>query len=175
MNCSACGGKLQKGFKLCPHCGAALVATVSKKKPSFLSGCLGSLVLLALIGSCIFWGLGKAMDAGSTINRTTTKGATAGVEIDKSPEKQRERQEFMQKLIANGAVQKYVQRGKHVEAWVTPTFSLLNYDDKKSFLGVMWAYYFDANDEHIGAVYIHDSRTGKRIGDFNPHTGLSLE
>ena len=173
MTCANCKRKLPQGAIVCPYCGVGLGDVPIQKSKGLFSGCLGIFMLGGLMFSCIAWGLMKAMDGAAGAIQASTQAAPR-FSVDKSDAMQTERRDMMQKLVSTGVVQKYVQRGSHVEMWITPAFRLLDFDQKKAFAEVVWCYYFDGAHE-FRSLNIHDSKSGKEIGDFNPHTGLDLK
>ena len=104
--------------------------------------------------------------------------AAAAVQIDKSAEAQAGRKALIAKLIREGVFQKVEVPGNLPRLWVRPGFHALDFDQKKTFVAVVYAYYF-AGSKMTDSVLIYDSLTGKEIGIFNPHLysngGLKLE
>jgi hypothetical protein len=84
--------------------------------------------------------------------------------IDKSPELQRRRQEFIDSMIRQGVFSK-VEPDKAPRVWVTPSFNVLDYETKKTAISIVYAYYFDSMARE-NMVRILDNRTGKSIGYF---------
>lgn len=97
----------------------------------------------------------------------------AVVTIDHSTEKQAARKELLGNLIARGIFTKIEQPADLPHAYVGPAFYELTIDDKQTFAGVVYAYYFDGSDP-IEHVRLFDGRSGKQIGDFGSN-GLSLD
>ncbi len=54
-----------------------------------------------------------------------------------------------------------------------PSFYALDFDEKKAFVGVVHAYYYDGTGS-LDVVRLIDSRTGKTIGSFSD-LGLDLK
>ena len=86
---------------------------------------------------------------------------------------QPKRKRFIQKLISQGVFSKVEMPGNLPHLWVRPVFYSLDYETKKQFVNVVWAYYKTENPRwHI--VILKDSRTGKRIGSYS-RFGLDLD
>jgi len=148
--CKECGKPISSDAKSCPGCGA--------KPPTPKVAAYGCLLLCILFfGSCV---------ALASLSNGGDKKATIP-DIDRSPE-QRQRRALIDKLISRGIFQKVERPGEVPHVWVTPLFMALNFDDKQSFISVVYAYYGD------DLVSLRDSKTGGRIGTFSPSTGLSL-
>jgi hypothetical protein len=94
-------------------------------------------------------------------------------EIDKSPEKQRQRAEFIQTLIDRGVFSKTEKRVV-ARVWVRPAFYGLDFDEKQKLLAVVYAYYYDGTDI-ADTVYLRDSLNNKDVGSYAPSAGLRLE
>ncbi len=96
-------------------------------------------------------------------------------EIDKSPEMQKQREAMIQKLIQQGIFWKVEVPGNLPRLWVRPGFYQLDWDQKQTFVGVVYAYYFDGRGL-TDTVRIFDDRTGKEIGDYSQvNPGLRLK
>jgi len=93
--------------------------------------------------------------------------------IDKSPSKQWERQQLLEKLVKLEAFQKYERVKNGVVAWITPTFYTLDFDQKQNFVGVIYAYYYDGNNP-ADIVLLVDNKNGKPIGEFTLPKGLEI-
>ena len=79
---------------------------------------------------------------------------------------------MMAKLVKEGAFTKIEDRGEGlVRVWTGPAFDGLQFQTKQSFVGVVYAYYFDGSS-FSDAVILHDGRSGKRIGEMT-EAGLS--
>ena len=57
--------------------------------------------------------------------------------------------------------------------WVKPSFYTLNYETKKKFVEVVYAYFITENKVY-DMVIIYDNMTGNKIGTFSEY-GLSLK
>ena len=58
--------------------------------------------------------------------------------------------------------------------WVTPQFHLLTFSEKKTYIHLIYSYYYTKNPEY-NAVLIFDNTTGKEIGGYLPPYELHLE
>ena len=59
--------------------------------------------------------------------------------------------------------------------WVTPAFHGLDFDSRRQFVSVVYAYYIK-QDARATIVKIHDSRTGKQIGTYSvSNPGLKMD
>jgi len=76
-----------------------------------------------------------------------------------------ERKALLQKLINKGIFTKVAKPGSLPRVYVAPTFYVLDFDTKQTFVGVVYAYYFGENPDGIVAVY--DGLSGKEIGAFS--------
>lgn len=59
-------------------------------------------------------------------------------------------------------------------AYVGNTFYGLPIDDKRKFIGVVFAYYYSANSK-ASMVVLRDHLNGKRVGTYSPSGGLDLD
>lgn len=94
--------------------------------------------------------------------------------IDKSDQMQAQRKELLEKLIANGVFKKIEKPGSFVHVWVDGGFTLIEYDMKKSFLEVVYCYFYDGKNGSDGVI-LKNNLTGKRIGSYDPILGLDLK
>ena len=63
----------------------------------------------------------------------------------------------------------------YAHVWVTPLFNSLNFDDKATFINVVYAYYISENPKS-DIVTLYDSQTGKEIGTYaSVYGGLKLK
>lgn len=86
---------------------------------------------------------------------------------------QAKRWAMMEKLIREGVFQKIEIPGMYAHVWVQPGFYGLTFDQKSSFIGVVYAYYYTNNDA-MDIVILKDGLTGKRIGNYMAPLGLDL-
>ena len=98
---------------------------------------------------------------------------TIVVRQDKSPEMQEKRLAFIKELVSRGVFSKVenINKSGHPmpNVWVGSTFYGLEFDEKKAFLGAVYAYYFDGT-RMTDTVYLMDRRSGKEVGRFNSGT-----
>jgi len=95
--------------------------------------------------------------------------------FDASPETQAKRMELINKLITQGIFQKVEKPGSLPHVWVAPSFYSLNFDDKESFVSVVYAYYFAA-DPKVDLAVLYDSKTGKQVGVYGKvYGGLKMD
>ncbi len=84
--------------------------------------------------------------------------------VDHSPEMQQRREAFIAKLQSAGVFTRVENRGGGlVRVWTGTAFDGLDFQDKQTFLSLVYAYYFDGNG-FADTVYIYDGRSGKEIG-----------
>lgn len=100
--------------------------------------------------------------------------AAAQTTIDKSAEKQAGRERLIEKLHKERVFQKVVVPGNLPRLYVAPRFYTLDFDMKKNFVSVVYAYYFDGKNI-TDSVRIFDSKSGKEIGSFSLPQGLKLD
>ena len=159
--CKHCGefldDQLRREFSPLPVVAAQPVANPAKKSSAPALGCL---LVFLLIGGC-FMLLPNVPDGGSH---------TAAPLVEQSPEKQRQRKDLIDNLVSRGVFHKVEVPGTLPHVWVTPVFRALNFDDKQTFVSVVYAYYAP-----VDLVVIKDSLTGHRIGSYSPQLGLRIE
>jgi hypothetical protein len=110
-----------------------------------------------------------------TPTRSTASRSPAPT-VDKSPNKQAERERLIKRLIAEDVIYKVDTGGGSLpKMYVQPRFYSLTIDEKKAFASVVYAYYFDGSDM-TDTVIIRDARNGKDVGSYNPHIrGLEMK
>lgn len=94
--------------------------------------------------------------------------------IDKSEAAQKKRYDLIQKLMNEEVFAKIETPAKAPHVWVAPRFYRLDFDDKQTFLGVVYAYAYDGSDPY-DLIILKDSRSGKDIGTFTKAFGLKLD
>lgn len=112
--------------------------------------------------------IGLAIGCGGAGNTGSPKQASA-----EEKTKQPERQAFIRKLIDKGVFTKIEQLGSLPHVYTGRNFSALDYDDKKQFLNVVYAFYATENPS-ANLVLLYDGKSGKKIGVYD-ELGLSLE
>lgn len=93
--------------------------------------------------------------------------------LDSSPEKQRARNESIERLISSGVFHKVDRPVTRPHVYVSDRWHRLNDADKRKTLGVVLAYYH-VKDPEADMVIVRDAATGERIGIFAQH-GLELD
>jgi len=83
---------------------------------------------------------------------------------------QNKRKGFIQKLINNGVFEKVEVPGSLPHLWVKPAFYGLSFDDKSTFVNVVYAYYTTMNSSY-NLVVLYDSRSGKKVGVYGETYG----
>ncbi|HAI11369.1 MAG TPA: hypothetical protein DCM28_06660 [Phycisphaerales bacterium] len=86
--------------------------------------------------------------------------------IDKSESMQIKRKEMIDQFIFNGIFSKVAMPGSLPRVWVTYKFHGLTFEEKKTAIGVVYAYYFDGTDK-VNGVRIFDSATNNEIGNYS--------
>lgn len=159
IKCKECGNEISSKASSCPKCGAP-----APKKTSLFTWIIAGFFALVVFAAII------------PINTSSPPAsapapAKKSVVIDKSPAKQAERKKFIERLIAQGVIQKVDTMGGNLpKIYVRPAFYNIDLDTKQSLVSVVYAYYFDGSNIS-DSVILRDSRTGKDVGDFNPNLG----
>jgi hypothetical protein len=135
-------------------------------------GCLRGLVsivaivfVIGIIGAVV----GSRTDGGPKSVATSTPAAPVAT-IDKSAAMQADRKKLIEKLIGEGVFQKVEVPGTLPRLWVRPRFYAAEFDQKQSFVSVVYAYYFDGSNV-TDSVRIFDSRSGKEVGSYSAVQG----
>jgi hypothetical protein len=158
--CKECGQQISDAAKACPQCGAP-----QKKNVGCILWIIAMVVVLGLAAKMNF--KNKASDDLSSRNHI--------VEVDKSPVKQREREQFINKLINQGIFAKVEKRSTFPRLWIKPAFYSLEFKEKEGFVSVVYAYYFDGNN-FTDTIVLMDNLTGKRVGNYSlSNPGLKME
>ena len=88
---------------------------------------------------------------------------------------QAKRKELIDSLInKHNIFEKIEIPGLVPRVWVTPKFHLLTFSEKKTFIHLVYSYYYTKNSDYK-AVLIFDSMTGKEIGGYMPPYELNLK
>jgi hypothetical protein len=163
IKCKECGNEVSSDAKSCPKCGAP-----TPKKTSLLTW-----VVAGVFGLIVF---NVVLNSGTGTTSLSSSAAKSAPQVDRSPAKQAERKQFIEKLIAQGLIQKVDTAGGNLpKMFVRPAFNALDLDTKQSFASVVYAYHFDGSNIS-DSVVLRDSRSGKDIGNYNPNLGgLKLE
>ena len=95
--------------------------------------------------------------------------------LNVSADVQDDRKGFIQKLIGMNVFQKVEIPGSLPHLWVKPSFNSLSFDEKNSFVNVVYSYYYTL-DSSYSIVVLYDSLSGKKIGTFSAsYGGLDLK
>ena len=95
----------------------------------------------------------------------TSAGKVSAPRVDRTPAKQKERWAFIEKMVRQGVASKVECPGSVARMWVGPVFYRLDFDDKQTFVSVVYAYYYDGSrDEDF--VKLLDSKSGNEVGTF---------
>ena len=88
---------------------------------------------------------------------------------------QAKRKELIDKMINEyHIVEKIEIPGSLPRVWVTPQFHLLTFSDKKTFIHLIYSYYYTKNPNY-DIIKIFDNITGKSIGTYPPSLGLRIK
>ena len=113
-------------------------------------------------------------DAFAQLAETATQGAKARLAaVDRGPEEQQKRRALLETLASKGIFIKAELQHNLPRIWVGPAFHDLEFDQKQTYVNVVYAYYLDGSDEHA-SVRVFDGSTNKEIGDFTLAAGLKL-
>lgn len=94
---------------------------------------------------------------------------------DDTEELQKQRKQYLEKLIDVGVFHKIEIPGNFPHLWVKSAFHALDFDTKSEFVNVVYAYYVTANPIS-NVVVLFDSHTGNKIGKYTEtYGGLRLE
>lgn len=163
--CKECGKEISKKAAVCPHCGA------KPKRTSLFTLIVGGLFAFIVL-SWVIGGTSGGSGSGSGVTPPTEPDPPRA--IDKSPEKQAARVQLLGKLQAAGYFGKSECRGSGADVWVQPGFSGLTFEDKQKFVGVVYAWCYDA--QKLGQfVRIRSNLTNKEVGMYTAERGLDLE
>ena len=88
---------------------------------------------------------------------------------------QTERKKLIDNLInKHNIFEKIEIPGLVPRVWVTPQFHRLKFSEKKTYIHLIYSYYYTKNPKY-NAVLIFDNMTGKEIGGYLPPYELHLE
>lgn len=167
ITCRECGKEISSKAEACPNCGAKIPQKTS----------IFTWIVTVILGLSVVMVIVSPDKPSLEANKptATTKKATRPT-IDKSAQMQQKRADLIGKLMAAGVFDKSESRGDTlVRLWVRPAFYGLDFDDKKNFSSLVYAYYFDGSNPYLDTVILHDVRTNKEIGSYNASSGLDLE
>lgn len=89
-------------------------------------------------------------------------------------EQQSGRKAIIDEAIKQQVIQKITFPGDQINIWVSPKFSLMDYELKNNFIGMVCDYYTVSGKTKGRMVLILDSKTGNGIGSYTPDFGLRL-
>lgn len=175
--CSECSREVSDKAGTCPGCGAPIAAK-SAAGPKRKSGCLtwavagiiGFGVLSAIVAQCS----GDSTSSSNTASSPKSSSSPSKPAIDKSPEKEKEREKLINDLQQRGVLGKVECRGSGATAIVGRSFYPLDFDTKQSFVGVVYAYCFDGTKDYV-SIQLRDISTNKKVGEFSKEFGLKLD
>ena len=105
-------------------------------------------------------------------NKTVNKIENKSTATDND---QAKRKEIIDKMINTyHIVEKIEIPGSLPRVWVTPQFHLLTFSDKKTFIHLIYSYYYTKNPKY-DIIKIFDNITGKSIGTYTPSIGLKIK
>lgn len=180
--CRDCGHAMSGRAGACPSCGAP-----AKSKP----GCLSYLFAMALFIGGFFFVCNKIMTSPAINDAMTESPEEAKLkEEDRAlakaaeekrwkaacPEsKQKARKKLIQEMMRSGVLQKVESPGGAPRIWVDPAFYALDFDEKKTLIEVVAAYYACFNRDDMTPARVLDGKTGNEIGSFDAYGGLDLD
>lgn len=129
------------------------------------TACISTLLTVLFIASIYPWG-------GSTATPRQPSKAQLFAAAPEERVKQPGREKLIEKLIQRGIFQKLDRTGGYPHLWLSPAFYLLDYDQKQSFVGVVWSYCLVATG-NATTLFLNDAKTGKRMGTYS-ELGLDL-
>ncbi len=89
-------------------------------------------------------------------------------------EPQSGRKAVLDEAVKEGVIQKTTFPGDQINIWVSPKFSLMDYEFKNNLIGIVCDYYTISRKTKVRMVFILDSKTGNGIGSYTPDFGLRL-
>jgi len=160
IKCKSCGALISKQAKTCPKCGHP------NKQTSVVTWAVGILFAFILFNSFFL--------NNNSSNKSTYKPPAKVEPVkDKSPAAQKKREQLIQKLINTNIFKKVDVPGSLPHVHVGDEFMNLSFDEKQSFTGVVFAYYYTI-DQNADIVVIKDFRTNEEIGKLTQR-GLDLK
>lgn len=168
--CRECGNQISKKAPSCPACGAP-----RKRKTSTVTW----LITIFVVAPFMYLVLRDIAEPSSQPpqrpDRASIPAKPKTPALDKSAAHQQMRKEFIEKLIKTGFFSKVEVPGTLPRVWVTPNFYVLKFDEKQTFIEVVYAYYFDGT--RMGdSVRVIDDYSGKEIGTYSlGNPGLKMK
>ena len=103
-----------------------------------------------------------------TVNKIENKTTTTNND-------QAERKKLIDELISTHYIFEKIEiPGSLPRVWVTRKFYLLTFSEKKTFMHLVYSYYYTKNPKY-DVIRIFDNITGKSIGSYKPDTGLRIK
>ena len=103
-----------------------------------------------------------------TINKIENKTTTTNND-------QAERKKLIDELISTHYIFEKIEiPGSLPRVWVTSKFYFLTFSEKKTFMHLVYSYYYTKNPKY-DVIRIFDNITGKSIGYYKPDTGLRIK
>jgi hypothetical protein len=116
---------------------------------------------------------GQSADTVEGLDNAATK-APAIPKIDKSEQKQADRLRLIKRFQSEDIFGDITARSSGMTVIAKPRFYSLGFEDKQSFVSVLYAYYFDGSKPYV-TIALHDSRSNKKVGTFTQELGLELK
>ena len=79
IQCHECSGQISDHARICPHCGAPVIATIKRRQKTFLIGLGIRLVLAALIGLSLWFTLHHLFNQAFTPLKAIQKQPKSGL------------------------------------------------------------------------------------------------
>lgn len=169
--CSECGAEISGKAASCPKCGNPIEAApeVQPETASSGLGCGG--ISLLILGAIII----LAIVSYATSPAPPAPSARHAVQaFDKSAPMQARREKLIADLRDQGVFTKVSCRPSGADAWTGPAFDSLEFDDRSSFMNVVYVWCYDA--QRSGQfVRLKDGRTGKELGLYTAEGGLKMD
>lgn len=172
--CKDCDGSVSSSANACPHCGAPMQ---HRNVISSLARLFIIVFLIIPVGTGIFMSMFQSETSSSTSRSASSAPSTttkATPTIDKSPKMQADRLKLIERFQREGIFGDIRARSSGATIMVMPAFYSLDFEDKQSFVSVIYAYHFDGSDKYT-PITLRDSRTNKDVGSFSSALGLDLE
>ena len=170
VKCKECGEKISKKAASCPHCGAG-----TKKTSSFTW--FVTIFMVFMMYSCFSTIDGSRVSHKSqptASSKSTLPETPTSIAIDKSPEAQKKRLALIRELQMKGVIGKIEADNGYPHVYIKPAFYVTDIDTKQAVLSMIFAYYH-TQDEAIDFIFLNDSQSGRRSGNYSPVFGLDMD
>jgi len=201
VRCPDCQKDVSSEAPHCPNCGRPIKAAPvqppaqpQKKKSSSLLTCLVALIAIPIIGIIIITVIPLLINSPSRPSTTvapavqTPPKTPEQLAAEKAAEEKRiaaekaeaekllkNRKAFIEKMHRTGMIQKIeMSLGDVPHVYARPLFFAQDFDFKQNMISVIYAYHNSLNPK-VDLVVIHNSISGKRVGNFSTISGLSLD